>query len=301
MNYRFYTLDVFTDKHFTGNPLAVFPAAEGLSNQIMQKIATEFNFSETVFVFPSSNPKADKKVRIFTPTEEIPFAGHPTIGTSFLLTKIGIFSSTKEEFEVILEEGVGNISVTIKCFNGDPFYTELEVLSTPQFNNNFIALQDLAEMLSLSIQDLIVGDYEIKGVSCGLPFLFLPIKTINALSKAKVNLTIWQNLRPNLASPHLYLFCNITENKWRSRMFAPALGITEDPATGSAAAAFGAYLGQKEANLNGHWKWTIEQGIEMGRASLLQISVTKENSLIKSIKVGGSSVLISEGNLLIER
>lgn len=296
MEYKFYTLDVFTDKAFTGNQLAVFPDGEGLDSTLMQKIAGEFNFSETVFVFPSSND-ADCQLRIFTPTAEIPFAGHPTIGTAFLLTKIGYLPIQEGEFEIIFEEKVGNIPVKVKSLHNQPIYAELKASSAPEFNYDIPPISEIANLLSLSEQDITVTDYAIEGVSCGLPFLFIPLNSLTALQKVKINQPLWEKILSNSWNPHIYVFCAINENKWRSRMFAPALGIKEDPATGSAAVAFAAYLTSKKTELNGSWQWTIEQGIEMGRASLLQIFADKENGIIQNIRVGGASVLVSEGTL----
>lgn len=297
MNYQFYTADVFTDKPFCGNQLAVFPEAEGLNDVTMQKIAAEFNFSETVFVFPSSEMNVTRKLRIFTPFAEIPFAGHPTIGTAFVLTKIGSIPIENPEFEVIFEEKIGKIPVKIKSINNQPIYTELKVLSAPEFNNNTPSISDLARILSLSEEDLKVENYQVQGVSCGLPFLFIPLRNIEALQKAKINQPLWEKLLSNFWSPHVYIFCDTKENKFRARMFAPGLGITEDAATGSAAAAFGAYLAKKDPKLNGSWQWTITQGVEMGRGSLLQAYADKENDNIKEIRVGGASVLVSQGSL----
>lgn len=299
MNYKFYTVDVFTDKPFSGNPLAVFPDAEGLDEVIMQKIAAEFNFSETVFVFPPSHENAHRKLRIFTPSSEIPFAGHPTIGTAFILTKIGSIPLKEKEMEIIFEEGVGNIPVQVKSLFNQAIYAELKVLSPPEFNNNTPSLSELAEILSLSVQDLAVDNYPVQIVSCGLPFLFVPVSNFDSLAKAKINQPVWEEILSNSSASQVYPFCIVKSNKWRSRMFAPALGITEDPATGSAAAAFAAYLAQRESKLNGSWKWTIEQGIEMGRPSLLQAYAEKKNGTITEIRVGGTSVLVSEGFLLI--
>jgi trans-2,3-dihydro-3-hydroxyanthranilate isomerase len=297
MPYKFYTLDVFTNQPFSGNQLAVFPHAEGLTTENMMKIAIEFNFSETVFVFPSVTLNAHRKLRIFTPSAEIPFAGHPTIGTAFLLTKIGSIPLEKTEMEIIFEEGIGKVPVKVKSVNNQPLYAELKVLSLPEFKQNIPSTSDLAKILSLSEEDLIVKDYQAQAVSCGLPFLFIPLLHLPALQKAKINLPLWENFLSNSWSPHIYIFCSTKTNHWRARMFAPALGIKEDPATGSAAAAFAAYLANRETKLNGNWQWTIEQGIEMGRPSLLQAYADREDGIIKEIRVGGASVLVSQGFL----
>jgi trans-2,3-dihydro-3-hydroxyanthranilate isomerase len=297
MTYNFYTLDVFTDKLFSGNQLAVIPSAEGLDDQTMQKIAAEFNFSETVFVFPPTNPKTHQRLRIFTPTEEIPFAGHPTIGTAFLLTEIAAIPLQGKETKIIFEEGVGNIEVKVKAKNNKPVYAELKTTVKPEFNHNIPKIADLAQILGLNLEEIKFKDYQPLAVSCGLPFLFIPVTNIDTLARARVNLQSWETILSHSWAPHLYLFCGIGENKWRVRMFAPGLGITEDPATGSGAAAFAAYLTTYESNPNGNDEWIIEQGVEMGRSSQLYAYCDQKNGNITEIRVGGACVLVSEGKI----
>lgn len=303
--YNFYTVDVFTEKIFGGNPLVVFPNAEGLKGKQMQQIAQEFNVSETVFVLPPTQGENDRRLRIFTPKTEIPFAGHPTIGTAYLLTTIDEISLKNEVTILNFEEGVGTISVTVKSQLGKSNYCEMMVTQPPHFDQAFAPSEDLAQMLSLKYSDLLTGEH-CQGVSCGLPFLFIPLISVNALQKAKLNLNIWQKLLSNISANNVYIFthsseltedilCSPKTHLWRSRMFAPALGVEEDPATGSAASAFGAYLAIRNHLPSGTFRWIIEQGFEMGRPSLLQLETKKEQDQITEIKVGGNSVLVSQG------
>lgn len=299
MTYKFYTLDVFTDQLFRGNQLAVIPSAEGLDDQTMQKIAAEFNFSETVFVFSPTNPKTHQRLRIFTPTEEIPFAGHPTIGTAFLLAEINSIPLQGKETKIIFEEGVGEIEVKVKAENNQPVYAELKTTFKPEFKENTTKIADLAQILGLNPEEIQFKDYQPLAVSCGLPFLFIPVTNFDTLAKARVNLQSWQEILSQSWAPHLYLFCGVggNKNKWRVRMFAPGLGITEDPATGSGAAAFAAYLTTYEPNPNGNYEWIIEQGVEMGRPSQLYTYCDQENGNITEIRVGGACVLVSQGEI----
>lgn len=297
MKKEFYTLDVFTNQPFCGNQLAVFPSAEGLNAEIMQKIAIEFKFSETVFVFPSDDQKSDFELRIFTPGGEIPFAGHPTIGTAFLLAKIGKINLLNPESKIYLKEKVGNIPITIYSQNNQPISVELTAPNPPEFYHEIPSLSELAEVISLTENQLTVDQFSPQVVSCGLPFLLIPIIDIKALANAKINLSAWEKTLSNFTAPHVYLFCKIDKNRWRVRMFAPALNITEDPATGSAATSFSAYLAQKQAIKDGTWQWEIEQGIEMGRASEIKITAVKKDGQISKITVGGECVLITEGIL----
>jgi trans-2,3-dihydro-3-hydroxyanthranilate isomerase len=308
-SYSFYTVDVFTEKIFGGNPLVVFPDAQGLNEKQMQQIAQEFNISETVFVFPPQQVGNDRLLRIFTPKTEIPFAGHPTIGTAYLLTKIQEIPLLEESTVINFEEGVGTIAVTVKSQAEDALYCEMKVTQPPIYEPSFAMTENLATMLSLPPENLLSGEH-CQAVSCGLPFLFIPLTSVSALQKAQLNLQIWENLLGNTLANNIYIFTHSPEltedilispqtHLWRSRMFAPALGIDEDPATGSAASAFAAYLGMRNSQSAGTFRWIIEQGFEMGRPSLLQVEATKENDQMIEIKVGGYGVLVSEGRMKI--
>jgi trans-2,3-dihydro-3-hydroxyanthranilate isomerase len=302
MQYQFYTADVFSDRLFGGNQLAVFPDAVGLTAEVMQKIAAEFNFSETVFVLPPTNPNCDRKVRIFTPSQELPFAGHPTLGTAHILAAIGAIPLQGETTKIFLEEGVGPVPVKVYAVDGKPVYTELTAAQAPVFGPESPPLPGLAKMLSLESSDLLDGEYSPEAVSCGLPYLFIPLRNRQALARAKLNKSIWQELLASYWAPQVYLFCHEPElegSDLRARMFAPALGVEEDPATGSAATALGGYLGVRHPLVSGKLKWVVEQGFEMGRPSLLQVEADKENGKIKEIRVGGASVMVSEGWMTI--
>jgi trans-2,3-dihydro-3-hydroxyanthranilate isomerase len=308
MEYQFYTADVFTDQTFGGNPLAVFPQAQGLSLQQMQKIAGEINYSETVFVLPPETTEGTKRLRIFTPKAELPFAGHPTVGTAYILAYIGDITLDKPEITIIFEEGVGPVPVKILSESGKPTYTELTAAQLPEFGTSPPDIEDLAEMLSLDPEDFLTGDYAPQTVSCGLPFLFVPLKSQEALARAKLQRDRWESLLANYWANCVYLFTFETSANSifvrsqsaavRSRMFAPSLGIEEDPATGSAAAALGGYLGIRDQR-DGILQWQIEQGIEMRRPSLLTVQIFKNEGLIQTICVGGSSVMVIQGSMEI--
>jgi trans-2,3-dihydro-3-hydroxyanthranilate isomerase len=308
MEYRFYTADVFTQQTFGGNPLAVFPQAQGLSTWQMQKIAAEINYSETVFVLLPETVEGTKRLRIFTPKAELPFAGHPTVGTAYILAYIGDITLDKPEISIIFEEGVGPVPVKILSEAGQPTYTELTAAQLPEFGTIAPDIKDLAEMLSLDPEDFLTGDYAPQAVSCGLPFLFIPLKSQKALARVKLKRARWESLLANYWADCVYLFTFETSSKSvfvrsqnvavRSRMFAPSLGIEEDPATGSAAAALGGYLGIRDQR-DGILQWQIEQGIEMGRPSSLTVQTFKKEGLIQKICVGGSSVMVIQGVMKI--
>lgn len=297
MRYSYYTADVFSDRPFGGNPLAVFPRADGLTGEIMQKIAREFNFSETVFVFPPETADGTRRARIFTPTTELPFAGHPTVGTAFVLAAIGEIP-LENETRIYLEEGVGLVRVTVRGSAGKPVYSELTAAKLPEFGADIPPIEDLAAVLSLDVSDFLTGDYRPRSISCGVPFLFVPVRDRAVLSKIKLNLTVWSSVLANAWASSIFVFCldpELPGSDLRARMFAPGLGVTEDPATGSAVAALGGYLGAIEPLTDGTIERTIEQGFEMGRPSLLRVSIDKRNGEIVAVRVGGASVLVCQG------
>jgi trans-2,3-dihydro-3-hydroxyanthranilate isomerase len=310
MRYQFYTADVFSDRIFGGNPLVVFPQAQGLSSEQMQKVAREFNLSETVFVFPPETNGGTRRLRIFTPAVELPFAGHPTVGTAYVLAAIGEIALSKEVTTIVFEEGVGAVPVKILTQAGKPVYSELTAAQLPQFGSPPPAVAELASMLSLETAELLNNEDYPQAISCGIPFLFIPLRDRTALAKAKLNRDRWQQLLSNYWTTSVYIFCYEPElpgSSIRARMFDPAFGIEEDPATGSAATALAGYLGSRDRQAlqeayrtsDGTLKWTIEQGFEMGRPSILQVEADKINNQIQEIRVGGASVLVSEGTIEI--
>lgn len=302
MRYQFYTADVFTDRIFGGNPLAVFPNAEGLTAEQMQKIAREFNLSETVFVLPAQSSDCTYNLRIFTPTSELPFAGHPTVGTAYILAAIGAISLQGDLTNIVFGEGVGPVPVKIRAEAGKPVYTELSAAKMPEFGPEPPSLKKLAQMLSLEVSDLLTGENSPQAISCGVPFLFIPLRNREALKLARIDRSIWQQLLASYWAPNVYLFtydCELANSDLRARMFAPGIGVEEDPATGSAATALAGYLGIRHPARDGILTWLVEQGWEMGRPSLLYIEADKKNNAIEAIRVGGSSVLVSEGTMEI--
>ncbi|MEM9809530.1 MAG: PhzF family phenazine biosynthesis protein, partial [Cyanobacteria bacterium P01_D01_bin.56] len=238
--------------------------------------------------------------RIFTPGTELPFAGHPTIGTAYLLAAIGKISLIENQTTIIFEEGVGDIPVVIHSTNGEPTFTQFSAAQLPEFGPEPPPLAELASMLSLETSDLYAADWKPQALSCGVPFLFIPVRDRIALAKAQLNLTQWKILLASYWAPHLYLFTPDPElegSDFRARMFAPAMEIKEDPATGAAATAFAGYLGQTSKTEKLHW--VIEQGFEMGRPSFLEIEADKNENKISAIRVGGHSVQVSKGEMTI--
>lgn len=299
---RYHVVDVFTDRPFGGNQLAVFTDGRDLSPQLMQQLAREINFSETTFVLPAKDSGSDFWVRIFTPAVEMPMAGHPTVGTAFVLGREQLIAQAGHETMVRFEEGVGVIPVRVQWQNGQPGLIKMSQ-PLPQFGPEFPDRAVMAEMLSLE-PDEVDPDYPVQVVSCGVPFLFVPLKNLAAIRRTKLRLDLWEQQLQDFASPHLFVFTTETELKNSTvhcRMFAPALGIVEDPATGAASGPLGCYLAkygrraQAADRREKQLSFISEQGFEMGRPSLIYIEIEQENEQITGVTVGGQCVFMGEG------
>jgi trans-2,3-dihydro-3-hydroxyanthranilate isomerase len=299
---RFLTADVFTDRMFGGNQLAVFPNAEALDPGMMQAIARELNLSETVFVLPPAEPRHTRKLRIFTPGSELPFAGHPTIGAAFVLASIGEVPMDSTGASIVFEEGVGSVPVTVRARDGRPGYCELTAARLPEVGPPPPPLEEIASVLSLQPEELRADGVSPRAVSCGVPYLFVPLRDLAALSRARINLPAWERTLANWWAPAVFPFTETGGGDGvdlRARMFAPGIGIPEDPATGSAAAALAGYFAANSGPASGTLRWVVEQGVEMGRPSRLHITCDRAADRIAAVRVGGSSVLVSEGWLTV--
>jgi trans-2,3-dihydro-3-hydroxyanthranilate isomerase len=304
MDYKFFTCDVFTDKLHGGNPLAVLPEARGLTDAQMAAIAREFNYSETTFVFPPNDPSHTRRVRIFTPGKELQFAGHPTVGTSHVLAATGLIPVTGDETRIVLEEGVGPVPVSIRSKDGVPYFAELTAAKLPEIGDPPPSIKTLSAILSLDPSDIVADDLmEPEAVSCGTPFLFIPVRAPEVLARIKVNINKWEEDLRSYWAPEMFVF---STEKWPgifegghicARMFAPGVGVAEDPATGSACAALAGFLGFRSEQRTGTLKWSVDQGVEMGRPSRLELEVDLDRGQVKAIRVGGSTVLVSSGVL----
>jgi trans-2,3-dihydro-3-hydroxyanthranilate isomerase len=299
VRYQFYTADVFTNRQFGGNPLAVLTDARGLSSAAMQQIAREFNLSETVFVLPPDDPTHTRRLRIFTPGAELPFAGHPTVGTAYILAEIGALDLSANPTRIVFEEGVGPVPVTIQLEEGRPVSAQLTAARLPSTGAPPPPAADLASMLGLELHDIRQDHYAPEAVaSGGTPFTIIPLASRTALARAKLRLDLWERLLANSWAPEVYPICfdpELPGSDLRVRMFAPAIGIAEDPATGAAATALGGYLAARAAQRDGTLAWVVEQGFEMCRPSILNVEADKANGKLTAVRVGGQAVLVSEG------
>ncbi len=284
---------MFTKQRFGGNQLAVLPDAQKLSDWQMQQVAREFNFSETAFVLPAETGHT-RKVRIFTPTTEIPFAGHPNIGTAFVLAETGALGKEIPD-TVLFEEKAGLVSIEIQANLDSPTSFELkapQVLTLQEFP----AIRSVAKALSLRENEIVVTTHAPTVASVGLPFLFVEVLDLSVLSQVRIDMAGFDRLLVEGAVPYVHVYTPKTgSTDIQARVFAPLDGVAEDPATGSANCALAALLSHYRSERDGEFSWCVFQGIELGRPSALRIRARKENGCVVASWVGGTCVMISEG------
>lgn len=296
----FVTVDVFTDRAYGGNQLAVFPDARGIPEELLSPIAREFNYSETTFCYPPANPAHTRRVRIFTPGAEVPFAGHPTIGTAHVLVATGAVKPKGNVAEIVLEEGVGPVSVRVELENGEPVFAQLSVAKLPEVGPQPPSRGVLADILSLEAGDIGFGGQGAQAISCGLPFLIVPVRDVSAVSRSRVRMERWENTLQTYWARDVMVFAadpDTGPGHYRARVYVPGFNVPEDAATGSANACLAGYLALRAAEPDAKFTWTVDQGVEMGRPSRLRIEADKADGAITAVRVGGASVVVSEGTM----
>ena len=300
---HYHRVDVFTNRAFGGNPLAVFTNGRGLDTETMQAIAKEFNLSETTFVLPPDDPKNDWRVRIFTPGSELPMAGHPTVGTAFVLAREHLIPRAEREVNIVFEEGVGPVPVRVEYEGGEPVFAEMSQ-PLPKFGPRLEDRRAVAAMLSLEESDL-EPELPVELVSCGVPFLYVPLRSLEAARRARPRVDLIERASSEHGiPPQVFVFTREVEGAGstvHSRMFAPGMGITEDPATGAASGPLGSYLvryGLVECDAAADI--VSEQGIEMGRPSYIKIRIERRGEEITAVRVGGQCHFMGEGFIEIQ-
>jgi trans-2,3-dihydro-3-hydroxyanthranilate isomerase len=303
MQLPFHTLDVFTDQRFAGNPLAVVHEADGLTGARMQAIAREFNLSETVFVLKPANPIASAKLRIFTPLQELPFAGHPTVGTAVLLAELRMGAGAEvadQDAIVILEETIGMVRVGVRLRPGQATVAEFDAPKLPEETGAPPDTQLLAGALGLSPSEIGFANHRPTQYSAGVGLTFVPVASLAAIARAAVHPAHWAAATSGPHPKDMYLYCRETRhtgNAFHARCFAPGMGIPEDPATGSAVAAFAGAVHHFDTLPDGHHKRVVEQGFEMGRPSLISLSLDVTRGKLTTVRIGGAAVRVSEGRI----
>jgi trans-2,3-dihydro-3-hydroxyanthranilate isomerase len=297
-SYRYLHYDVFTDRLFGGNQLAVFLEGRGLSTETMQAIAKEMNFSETTFVLPAEQADTDVRMRIFTPGEELPAAGHPTIGSTFALARSGVIAPGRDRF--VFGLGIGPVPVAL-TWKGDDLSFAWMTQKIPTFSEP--VADNAAAAAALSLSPAAISSTPVQEVSCGVPFLFVALTSRSDVDSAALNTAALDALLRPSKSHGVFLFSAEPASDGAtvySRMFAPGLGVAEDPATGIASGPLGCYLvrhkivpAEKAAAM------LSLQGVKMGRPSHVHISIGMQNGDINNVRVGGEAVLAGEGTLYV--
>ncbi len=295
MRRKFYTLDVFTDVALAGNPLAVVLDSEGLDASRMQAVAREFNLAETVFIEEPRSPINTARMRIFTPGRELGFAGHPTIGAAVLLAHVRAPDLlAREDLRIVVEQEVGDVVCIARHRKGQAMAAYFTLPRLPRAVGEAPSDETLADGLGLARADIGFGDHRPTHYSAGTPFLFVPLASLAAIARARSSLKLWGEN----GGPAVFLYTNEVVDKgstWHARMFASGWGILEDPATGSAAAAFAGVVMQFERPDDGGHMFVIEQGLEMGRPSFISLGLDVENGALGAATIGGSAVIVAQG------
>jgi trans-2,3-dihydro-3-hydroxyanthranilate isomerase len=297
MRRQFYTLDVFTDVALAGNPLAVVLDSEGLDDSRMLAIAREFNLAETVFVGEPRNPINTARLRIFTPGRELPFAGHPTVGAAVLLAHLRAPDLlAREDLRIVIEEKIGDVVCIARHRKGQGLAAYFTLPRLPEPLGDAPSDAAIAADLGIAASDIGFGAHRPTIYGAGTPNLFVPLASLAAIGNARPTLKLWGGN----GGPCLYLYTKEVANAgstWHARMFASGWGIVEDPATGSAVAAFAGVVMQFERPSDGEHMFVIEQGVEMGRPSFISLGIEVERGALRSATIGGSAVIVSQGSI----
>ena len=299
MKFQYYICDVFTDKRFGGNQLAVLTDARGLTEIQMQQIAREFNFSESTFVFPPEKGNT-RKIQIYTPSTEVPFAGHPNVGTAFVLASIGELGVFNETTEIIFEEKAGLVPITLNRLHDESIWCELEAPKKISLGST-VSIETVTSAISLTVDDLMVDNHLPQVASVGLPFLIAELRNRSALERARINMEGFEKISEQGITPDILVYIKSNDAfDIRARMFAPFDGVPEDPATGSANCALAGLLSHNSELKSGKFEWQIAQGVEMGRPSLLKARAEKKDNMVTSTWIGGSCIMISKGVIYVD-
>ena len=294
MRRRFMTLDVFTRTRFAGNPLALVLDAQGLDTAAMQAIAREFSHPETVFVLPPADPAHKASLRIFTPAAELPFAGHPTVGAAVGLARLDGGTGAQR---FVLEEKIGPVSCTAQAHDAGSGQAEFTLPRLPSDVSDVPEVAAMARALGLSESD-IGGDYPPARWSAGVAYTYVPVRSLAAVARARPDATAFEKVFGIGGPAMVYVMSTETAapgHHLHARMFAPANGIPEDPATGSAVAAFAGLHAAHRKPGDGTHRLVIEQGFEMGRPSLMNLSTVIANGILASASIGGDAIVVTEG------
>ena len=303
MKYNYYIADVFTKQIFSGAQIAVFPKAEGLSTEQMQLVARELNLSETVFVFHPDKQTTNRVMRIFSPQGEIDFAGHPIIAAAFVLASCGAIQLAPAITPLVFEQNAGPVKVNISAENGKPSFVQFTRTVTSIVDRFAPSDDELASFLTLQSSELDHKKFSTRLVSCGVPYLIVPVWRYESVRHAKFNYTAWsQSCAPQTAAQEILLFSPKTpyaDADFNARLFGPRIGIHEDPPVGSAMPAFASYLSSFEFMQKGTYTFAVDRGEPGNRRSVLNLEMDHKGEGSLTIRVGGAAVMVAEGIMTV--
>lgn len=303
MKYDYYIADVFTTRIFNGAQIAVFPQADGLTDEQMRLLARELNLTETVFVFHPETGGTTRKMRIFSPLGEIDFAGHPIIATAYVLGSCGDINLTEAITPVIFEQNVGPIDVSISAYQGKPVFVQFSRKVSSIVDRFAPTDEELAAFLSIQQSELDHKKYSPRLVSCGVPYLIVPVWRYETVRNAKFNYSAWsQSIAPQTAAQEILLFAPKTpfvDSDFNARLLGPRIGIHEDPPIGSAMPAFASYLCSFEHTRKGTHTFAVDRGDAQSRRSVLNLEMDHKGQEQLPLRVGGAAVMFAQGTVML--
>jgi len=303
MKYPYCIADVFTRKIFGGAQIAVFPYAESLNKEQMQLVARELNLSETVFIKKRDLEQGSRTMRVFTPQREIDFAGHPTIAAAYVLASIGDITLNHPVTPVTFIQNDGPLAVNISSQDGQPSFVQFTRKISPVVDRFTPLPDELAAFLSLSVADLDSKKYAPRLVSCGFPYLVVPVFRYETVHKARFNYANWsQSSAPHTAAQEILLFSPKTahsDSDFHARLLGPRIGVNDDPPIGNAMPAFCGYLCSFEFMQTGTYPFSVDRGEDRHRRSLLNIEMDHKGASALTIRIGGAAVMVAEGTLTV--
>lgn len=303
MGLTYHILDVFTERAFGGNPLAVVLDADRLSAAEMQAVAREFNLSETVFVLKPTSPGHTAKVRIFTPAREIPFAGHPTLGVAALLAQLRMQVVNGESDAIIaLEEEIGSVRVGVRLRAGAAAFAEFDAPKLPNEPETIGEHDELAAAIGLIANEVSFENHKPMIVRDANVFAYVPVSNLDAMAKVRVTPAHWARCFTDRGVLGVYMYtrqCVRAQASFHARLFAPDFGVPEDPATGSAAIGFARIIKDFDDLPDGSHRRMVEQGLEMGRPSLISLVLNINRNKLDGVRIGGHAVRVADGELRV--
>lgn len=303
MKRDYMVLDVFTDRALAGNPLAVVLDGKELSTATMQAITREFNLSETVFVLPAEHPGHSAKVRIFTPAHELPFAGHPTIGTAIALAERRFDGvAERQDAVIVLEENIGAVRCAVELMPGKASRALFDLPKLPEAIPVEVPKDVVADAVGLEPNEIGFENHCVSAYSAGVPYVFIPVTDLEVMRRVKVNADKVLRALTSTGTSSLYFYTRDTQhvaNDFHARMMSASMGVGEDPATGSAVAAFAGAIMRFDGATDGEHPMVIEQGYEMGRPSHIELELLVAGGKLSGARIAGSAVVVAEGSLRI--